>query len=104
MNSPTVGSDPATTCILLVATLPYAADWRWLLKEVSESCDTFICTHGDFVRMNREYRRTQFGNNNAIFNHQIILEMQKLGFMMVEAYDYHLRTVIMKFEKVPKKS
>lgn len=101
---PTVGSDPATTCILLVATLPYAADWRWLLKEVSESCDTFICTHGDFVRINREYRRTQFNNNNAVFNHQIILEMQKLGFMMVEAYDYHLRTVIMKFEKVPKKS
>lgn len=101
---PAVYSDPATTCILLVLALPYAPDWRWLLKEISESCDTFICTHSDFVRMNREYRRTQFNNNNAVFNHQIILEMQKLGFMMVEAYDYHLRTVIMKFEKVPKKS
>ena len=101
---PAVYSDPATTCILLVSALPYAPDWRWLLKEISESCDTFICTHSDFVRMNREYRRTQFNNNNAVFNHQIILEMQKLGFVMVEAYDYHLRTVIMKFEKVPKKS
>ena len=101
---PAVYSDPATTCILLVSALPYAPDWRWLLKEISESCDTFICTHSDFVRMNREYRRTQFNNNNAVFNHQIILEMQKLGFMMVEAHDYHLRTVIMRFEKVPEKS
>ena len=101
---PAVYSDPATTCILLVSALPYAPDWRWLLKEISESCDTFICTHSDFVRMNREYRRTQFNNNNAVFNHQIIMKMQKLGFVMVEAYDYHLRTVIMKFEKVPKKS
>ena len=101
---PAVYSDPATTCILLVSALPYAPDWRWLLKEISESCDTFICTHSDFVRMNREHRRTQFNNNNAVFNHQIILEMQKLGFMMVEAHDYHLRTVIMRFEKVPEKS
>ena len=49
--------------------------------------------------MNREYRRTRFSNNNAIFNHQIIWEMQKLGFMLTEAYDFHLRAVIMKFER-----
>lgn len=95
---------PSETCILLIASLQYAMDWKWLLKQIAASCSVFICAHHDFVRMNREYRRTQFNNNNAVFNHQIILEMQKLGFMMVEAYDYHLRTVIMKFEKVPKKS
>ncbi len=86
-------------CILLIAALPYAPDWRWLLKRISESCDTFICAHHDFIRLNREYRRTHFTNNNAVFNHQIILEMQKYGFTMVEAYDYHLRVVVMKFER-----
>lgn len=96
---PAVHSDPATTCILLVAALPYAPDWRWLLKEASERCNTFICTHHDFTRLNREYRRVHFNNNNAVFNHQIILEMQKLGFMMTEAHDFQLRNVIMKFEK-----
>ena len=95
---------PSETCILLIASLQYAIDWKWLLKQIAANCSVFICAHHDFVRMNREYRRTQFNNNNAVFNHQIILEMQKLGFVMVEAYDYHLSTVIMKSEKVPKKS
>ena len=49
--------------------------------------------------MNREYRRTHYTQNNAVFNHQIILEMQKLGFTMTEGYDWHLRHVIMKFER-----
>lgn len=87
------------TCILLIASLQYAPDWKWLLKKIAESCSIFICAHHDFVRMNREYRRTSFNNNNAVFNHQIILEMQKLGFIMTEAYDFHLRTVMMKFER-----
>lgn len=96
---PDLALEPAHTCVLLIASLQYAPDWRWLLREIAGNCDTFICAHHDFVRMNREYRRTSFNNNNAVFNHQIILEMQKLGFVMTEAYDYHLRIVIMKFEK-----
>lgn len=92
-------SAPNETCILLIASLQYAMDWKWLLRQISLNCSVFICAHHDFVRMNREYRRTQFNNNNAVFNHQIVLEMQKLGFAMIEAYDWHLRAVIMKFER-----
>lgn len=92
-------SAPGETCILLIASLQYAMDWRWLLRQISLNCSVFICAHHDFVRMNREYHRTQFNNNNAVFNHQVVLEMQNLGFTMTEAYDWHLRTVIMKFEK-----
>lgn len=96
---PILNSDSTHTCILLIGAIPYAPDWKWLLRQTTENCDSLICIHHDFVRMNREYCRTQFNNNNAIFNHQIILEMQKLGFKMTEAYDFRLRDVIMKFER-----
>lgn len=96
---PSVHSDPAHTCIVLSGIIIYAPDWRWLLQKAAESGDTVICVHNDFARMNREFRRTHFSHHNAIFNHQIILEMQKLGFMLTEAYDYRLRCVVMKFEK-----
>lgn len=88
------------TCILLIGGIQYVSDWKWLLKKIAENCDTFICNHHDFARVNREYRRTSFNNNNAVFNHQIILEMQKLGFVLAEAYDFHLRNVFMKFERM----
>lgn len=94
---PKIEADPKHTCALLIGAIQYAPDWRWLLRKIAGTCDTFVCAHHDFVRMNREYRRTKFGNNNAVFNHQIILEMQKLGFMLTEAHDFHLRAVIMKF-------
>lgn len=97
---PILHSSLDKTCIIMVAAIPYIYDWRWLLKQISEHCNTFICAHHDFVRVNREYRRTHWTSNNAIFNHQIILEAQKLGFKLVEAYDYHLRCVIMKFERI----
>jgi len=96
---PQISNPPSDTCVLLLGSIGYAPDWKWLLKKISESCSTFICSHSDFVRINREYRRTHYTNNNAIFNHQIILEMQKLGFTMTEAHDYHLRRVVMKFER-----
>lgn len=96
---PELHLDPAPTCILLIGGIGYAPDWRWLLRMIAKNCDTFICTHSDFVRLNREYRRTHYTHHNAVFNHQIILEMQKLGFAMTEAYDWHLRNVIMKFER-----
>lgn len=96
---PEIDGNPERTCVLLIAALVHAPDWRWLLRKIAEHCSCFICSHHDFVRPNREYRRTQFKNSNAIFNHQIILEMQKLGFAMTEAYDYRLRDVIMKFER-----
>lgn len=96
---PDINVVPSETCFLLIGSIGYASDWRWLLKKISEKCNVFLCAHSDFVRLNREYRRTHYTNNNAIFNHQIILEMQKLGFTMTQAYDYHLRNVIMKFER-----
>lgn len=99
---PTIDGTPERTCILLVAAIQYTSDWRWLLSKIAENCDHFICAHHDFARVSREYRRTQFNSNCVVFNHQIILEMQSLGFQMTEAYDHQLRNVIMKFEKVDK--
>lgn len=96
---PKLELDPVSTCVFLIASIQYAPDWRWLLQKIAETCDTFICAHSGFVRINREYRRTHFTGNSAVFNHQIILEMQKLGFMLTEAHDYHLRVDIMKFER-----
>lgn len=96
---PELKLDPASTCVFLIAAIQYAPDWRWLLRKIAETCDTFICAHNDFVRMNREYRRTHFTGNSVVFNHQIILEMQKLGFTLTEAHDYHLKVDIMKFER-----
>lgn len=100
---PKINVLPENTCILLIGGITFAPDWRWLLRKISENCNTFICTHSDFVRLNREYRRVHYTSNNAIFNHQIILEMQKLGFLLTEAYDFRLRDVIMKFERTPMK-
>ena len=96
---PTLDIPSERTCALLIASVQYVSDWKWLLQKIAQTCDTFICAHHDFVRINREYRRTQFTNYNAIFNHQIILEMQKLGFVMTAACDSHLKDVIMKFER-----
>ena len=96
---PELELDPASTCVFLIAAIQYAPDWRWLLRKIAETCDTLICAHSGFVRMNREYRRTHFTGNSVVFNHQIILEMQKLGFTLTEAHDYHLRVDIMKFER-----
>ena len=96
---PIIENAPEKTCVIMIATIQYVRDWKWILRQISRVCTTFICAHHDFVRINREYRRTNFNNNNAVFNHEIILEMQKLGFRMIEAYDYQLRCVIMKFVK-----
>lgn len=96
---PELELDPASTCVFLIAAIQCAPDWRWLLRRIAETCNTFICVHNDFVRMNREYRRTHFTGNSVVFNHQIILEMQKLGFTLTEAHDYHLKVDIMKFER-----
>lgn len=96
---PGLETDPRHACVLLVSSIQCAPDWRWLLRKIAETGDTFLCASNDFARVNREYRRTHFTGNCAVFNHQIILEMQKLGFTMTEAYDFHLRVVIMKFER-----
>lgn len=96
---PRLESDSKRTCIILIAIIMYAPDWKWLLRRIGENCDTFICSHHDFVRLSREYRRTQFNNNNVVFNHQIILEMQHMGFQMTQAYDFRVRDTIMKFER-----
>lgn len=75
-------------------------DWKWLLRKSGESADTIIISHNDIVRVNRDFRREKLTWNNAVFNHQIILEMQKIGYKMVEAYDFQLRVVLMRFDKV----
>lgn len=96
---PDIQSKAEETCILLVAAIGYIHDWKWLIKRISEQCNTFVCVHNDFARINREYRRTSYNGNVVVFNHQIIMEAQKYGFKLVDAFDYRLRTVVMKFER-----
>lgn len=96
---PELEVDPASTCVFLIAVIQCASDWRWLLRKSAGTGDTVVCVHNDFARMNREYRRSHFAGNSVAFNHQIILEMQEQGFSLTEAHDYHLRDVIMKFER-----
>lgn len=86
--------------VVLLASIQYIEDWRWLLKKVSESCDTFICAHSEIGRISRDYRREHYCWKNALFSYDIILEMQKNGFKLIEAYDYRMRNSIMKFVKV----
>lgn len=96
---PDVNVKKENLCILMLGMFQYITDWKWLLRKIADSCNTFICSHNDIVRVNREYRRTGLTWNNAIFNHDIIIEMGKLGFKLVEAYDFRFKIVIMKFVK-----
>ena len=96
---PVVKVQREKTCVLLLSTIGFIHDWRWIIKKISETGNTFICAHNDFARISREYRRTHFNSNSVVFNHQIIMEALKYGYRLVEAYDYRLRTVIMKFSR-----
>lgn len=96
---PEVNNSTNDTCVVMLGMFQYICDWKWLLKKVAETCDTFICSNNDIVRVNREFRKTGLSWNTAVFNHEIIIEMGKLGFKLVEAYDFRLKIVIMKFER-----
>lgn len=101
---PIVNIEREDLCIVMLGMFQYISDWKWLLKKIADSCDSFICSHNDIVRVNREFRRTGLTWNNAIFNHEIIIEMSKLGFKLIEAYDYRFKIVIMKFVRENKRN
>lgn len=96
---PGINADKRKTCILMFSFLVYLNDWKQFIKVCTEKANTIIIAHNDFVRMNREFRRTHFTWNSCFFNHDIILEMQKYNFFLTEAYDFRLKNVIMKFEE-----
>ncbi len=89
--------NPKTTTIVSVDTIGYVMNWKYFLKFVSDNCYCFILGHHDFSRMNREYRKTHWSRNNALFDYQLILYLQTLGFTLVDAYDLRLKTVVYKF-------
>lgn len=97
---PDIDEDKKNCCIVMCGIIQAVKDWKWLLRKSGESADTIIISHNDIVRVNRDFRREKSTWNNAVFNHQIILEMQKIGYKMVEAYDFQLRVVLMRFDKV----
>lgn len=97
---PEICEDKGKCCIVLCGIVQCIKDWKWLLKKSTEVADNVIVSHNDIVRINRDFRREHLTWKNAVFNHQIILEMQKLGFEMREAYDCQLRVVIMRFERI----
>lgn len=97
---PDIDEDKKNCCIVMCGIIHAVKDWKWLLRKSGESADTIIISHNDIVRVNRDFRREKLTWNNAVFNHQIILEMQKIGYKMVEAYDFQLRVVLMRFDKV----
>lgn len=97
---PDIDEDKKNCCIVMCGIIQAVKDWKWLLRKSGESADTIIISHNDIVRVNRDFRREKLTWNNEVFNHQIILEMQKIGYKMVEAYDFQLRVVLMRFDKV----
>lgn len=90
---------PEKTCILSIGNIQYCRDWKWYLRKVSETCECFILGHDDFVRVSREYRRTSWTRNSSLFDHEIIIYLLKMGFYLMDAVDFRLRTTIYKFEK-----
>lgn len=96
---PNFKNDPKKTTVLLIASIQFANDWKGLLKEIASVCDTFICANNEFISVNRDYRREHFCWNRVVFNTDIVMEMQKLGFVLSDAYDYRLRVCVMKFRR-----
>lgn len=74
---PDIDEDKKNCCIVMCGIIQAVKDWKWLLRKSGESADTIIISHNDIVRVNRDFRREKLTWNNAVFNHQIILEMQK---------------------------
>lgn len=96
---PDIHADQDKTAVLLVAVIQYVKEWRIFLKEVCARSNIVVITHNDIARVSREYRREHYTSNNAIFNHEIILEMQKQDFYLEDACDFRLKDVLMKFKK-----
>lgn len=90
------------TCIIAMGIIQYCEDWKWLLKTMTKTAGCIILGHDDFARLSREYRRTHWGRYNALFDHEIIREMQHLGFQLSQSLDFRLKTSIYKFEEIAK--
>lgn len=97
---PLDGYNPETTCILSMGNVGYCENWKWYLDNVAKSCSCFIYGQMDFARITREWRRNHWTRYNALFNHEIIIYMQKSGFRLTDAVDFRLKTTIYKFEKI----
>lgn len=90
---------PDRTCMFSVGCLTYVIDWQWHLRKVAENCSTFILAHHDIVRIKRDYRMSGWTHNNALFDTEIILFMQELGFQLTDAVDFRLKMTLFKFQK-----
>lgn len=86
-------------CIMAIGIVQYCADWKWFLNAMTQTADCIIIGHDDFARLAREYRRTQWGRFNALFDHQIIRYMQEQGFVLRDSMDFRLKTSLYKFER-----
>lgn len=93
------GYNPEGTCIVSMGNLQHVRDWKWYLGLIAENCTYLIWGHDDFVRLSREYRKTKWVRQNALFDHQVIIHMCRLGFELVDAVDFRLKTTIYRFEK-----
>lgn len=91
--------NPQKTCVLSMENIQYCRDWHWYLEQIAKNCSCFILGHDDFARISREYRKTHWSRYNALFDHQIICYMLKLGFELTDAVDFRLKTTCYKFEK-----
>lgn len=97
---PDFATNRKDTVCLLLSCIIYYFDWKGVLAQCARQADQLIISNDDFVRTSREWRRTSWNRNSVMFNHELILEMQKLGFVLKDAVDFRLRVVIMKFERV----
>lgn len=98
-DSKKLGYDPKRTCILCLGFIQYIRNWKIFLRHISENCDNAVVMHYDFARISREYRRLNWTGNTALFHHELILQMLKNGFDLVDAADYRLRDSIYQFRR-----
>lgn len=93
------GYAPKSTAFIYGGIIQYITDWQWFLEMAYQNCNYLIMHHGDFRYINRDFRMQHWMRNNALFNHEIILYAEKIGFAFTGAADFRLRTTIMRFEK-----
>ena len=87
----------AKTLMVSSGNIAYITDWKQYLYNITNNSYCLLLSIGYALG-----KKPTFGAKKShIFSHQIILEMQRLGFMLTDARDYRLVEECLKFEKEP---
>lgn len=96
---PEIKWDIDKACIFSIGCINHCKDWKWYLRKITESCSCLILAHDEVARVNREYRTKHWTRHNALFDYEIIIYLQSLGFKLTNAVDFRLKSICYKFER-----